>query len=244
MKKIPEIKDLEFLAEKSKEFIDKQISAYRHKHANAGSVIAIIALFIPFFLNGLSDSFLLVKIFAIIPIGLFLIAIKYLLDVLKTKSLDQGFHPDTFDSLVNKNNYEEVLLYEIGANRCSFKDNEKITLQANKKFNFGLRVTLISVFVSIIILGFNIFFKPENKNPTDNLIKELINYLKMSDNNKTNTGAQDSSAGSNTGDTSSSAQGNSAATTRVIPIVPPTGRINLNETVIDIQTKTDTGNQE
>ena len=61
-----DLKDLEFLAEKSKEFIDKQISAYRQKHSNAGSVIAIIALFIPFFLNGLDESFLIIKLISVV----------------------------------------------------------------------------------------------------------------------------------------------------------------------------------
>ncbi len=229
-----EPKDLEFLAEKSKEFIDKQINSYRHKHSNAGSVIAIIALFIPFFLNGLTDSYLCLKILIIVPVGLFLYSVKLLLDVLKTKSLDQGFHPDTFDELVNYMDYEKVLLYEIGANRSSFKDNEIITEQANKKFNLGIRITLIAVVISITILLINSFIKPPKEDKPQKV--EIVNLKNMA-NETQNTNSQDSST-SGTNNTSGTS---SAEPTRVIPIVPPTGRINLNETIVDMQTKVDTG---
>ena len=225
-----DLKDLEFLATKSKELIDKQINSYRHKHSNAGSVIAIIALFIPFFLNGLSDSYLWLKILSIIPVGLFIYAVKLLLDVLKSKSLDQGFHPDAFDELVNYFNFEKVLLFEIGANRSSFKDNEIIANNANKKFNFGIKLTLIGVVISITTLLINSFFKPDKIDKPQKI--EIVNNKNMA--NETQSSNTQSSTNNSTTNTANS-------TTREIPVVPPSGRVNLNETIVDIQTKVDTG---
>jgi len=155
-----EIKDLEFLAQKSGELLDKQINSYRQKHSNSGTIITVLALFIPFFLSGLDNSYSLVRLFAIIPIGLLLWAIILLIQVLRTKPLDQGFHIDKFDELVNKS-HEEILLYEIGANKSSFKDNEKTTADQNNKYNRAIQLTVISIILSTALLLVNEFCKPQ-----------------------------------------------------------------------------------
>ena len=43
-------KDLEFLAEKVKELLDRQIDSYRANHTKAGTIIGISSVFIPIFL--------------------------------------------------------------------------------------------------------------------------------------------------------------------------------------------------
>lgn len=66
-----DFRHIEFLANKPKDFIDKQISSYRQKQSNSGSIMAIISLFIPFFLSGLDDAYTCIKLISIIPVGLF-----------------------------------------------------------------------------------------------------------------------------------------------------------------------------
>lgn len=154
------VEDLEFLAKKSSEFIDKQLSAYRQKHANSGTVIAIVTLFIPFFLTGLNDAFFYLRVASVIPIVMFIWAIKLFLNVLETKSMDQGFNPQKFDELANYRDYEKILLFEIGANRDSFNANKIITEKANRCFSNAIKVTLYAVVISIVILVFNNFYKP------------------------------------------------------------------------------------
>lgn len=161
-KTMEENKDLEFLASKSSELLDKQINSYRQKHSNAGTIITVLALFIPFFLSGLDNSFNSIKLFAILPIGLLLWAIILLIQVLRTKPLDQGFHVDQFDELINKK-HEEILLYEISANKSSFKDNEKVTENQNNKFNRAIQLTVISIILSTTLLLLNEFFKPQEE---------------------------------------------------------------------------------
>jgi len=157
--KIIEHKDLEFLVNKSQELLNKQISSYRQKHSNSGIIITILALFIPFFLTGLENSHLIIKYLSIVPIGLLIWAIILFIKVLRTKSLDQGFHPDKFDEFVNSK-YKKVLLFEIGANRDSFVDNKKITNESDKKYNLGIKLTLISIIISTCLLLVNNFTKP------------------------------------------------------------------------------------
>lgn len=154
-----DLKGLEFLAGKSENFVAKQISTYRQKHSNSGTIIGIISLFIPFFLNGLKGSFPIVNYLSVIPICLFVWSLILFLGVFHTKPLHQGFSVNKFDELANKN-LEEVLLFEIGANRSSFKDNEKVLHSANQYFNLGINLTIIGVLLSIALLLFNNFWKP------------------------------------------------------------------------------------
>lgn len=195
-----DLKDLEFLAAKSKEMVEKQIASYRQKHSNAGTIIGVTALFIPFFLNGLENAYKWVKILSLIPVSLLVYSVILMLGVLRTKLLYQFFSPEKFTELVNKG-YEEVLLFEIGANRASFQDNKIIDRNINKKYNIGIKLTTIAIVISAILLLTNKFYQPE-KSPTK---VQLINLNSMSDKDKPKEKP------------------------RVIPTVPQSDRERLNE---------------
>ena len=204
-KKRSELKDLEFLAEKSKDLLDRQITSYRQKHTNSGTVITVLALFIPLFLNGLDNSHIVVKLLGLVPIFLLIWAIISFIRVLRTKPLDQGFHIKKFNELVNSK-YEDILLYEIGANTSSFKDNEKITEESNDKYNFAVKLTLLSIIFSTIILFTNNFTKPYNKlTEVENLNSNIMSKKKEKPREKP----------------------------REIPTVPPSDRTNLNEELLN-----------
>jgi len=160
------LKDLEFLAAKSKEIIDKQIAAYRQKQTVAGFFIAIIALFIPLFMNGLDDAYFWIKASMLLPLGLFVTAICMLLShILLTKVLSQAIGFNRFQDLVDAANYEKVLLTEIGANKSSFIDNETKTGRAYRYFNYSIIITIISIIISVVLLLANKFFKPPKVTP-------------------------------------------------------------------------------
>jgi hypothetical protein len=160
-----DLRHIEFLANKSKDFIDRQISAYRQKQSNSGSIMAIISLFIPFFLGGLDDAFLWIKLLSIIPVVLFVYAIFSFIGVLKGRPLDQGFHTRKFQELVNLKNFKKVLLYEIGANQSSFNDNTPKVNKANDAFSRAIKVTTLAVLFSIGLLLTNKFLKPSKIEP-------------------------------------------------------------------------------
>ena len=217
-----DLKDLEFLASKSSDFIDKQISSYRHKHSNAGSIITIIALFIPFFLSGLDESHLVIQILSIIPILILLWAIILFIGILKTKSLDQGFHFNKFNDLVNLS-YEEILLYEIGANKSSFEDNQKIIDTTNVNYFFAIKLTVISIMISTSLLLLNKFYKPVEIDKINKV--EIINPIHMAEDDNTGRGNENPSTHPD----------------RSIPYVPPTDRTNLNDTTPRPSTTEQTG---
>ncbi len=200
-----DLKELEFLASKSKELVEKQVESYRHKKSNAGTIIGVISLFIPFFLNGLGDANFLIQYLSILPIGLLAWSLLLMLKVFRTELLYQFFSVEKFKDLVNKD-YEKVLLYEIGANNDSYRDNEPIDVLANKNYNFGIKLTTISVLISIALLLTNNFSKSEQQ-----LLKvHIVNLTAMSDKGKDKP--------------------------RVIPTVPPRDRGRLNEGVDRPQT--------
>ncbi len=199
-------KHFEFLATKSKELIEKQVDSYRQMNSYAGTIIGVVALFIPFFLNGLGDSYSTIQFLSIIPILIFIWAIFLMLSILRSKPLDQAFSVEKFQELANKP-YDEILLYEIGANTCSFRDNKKIVEQKNSTYNNGVRLTTIGILISILLLLTNNFWKPE-KEPLK--IQIINNQNKMSKDIKSNSG--------NTQPV-------------VIPVVLPADRESMNEGV-------------
>lgn len=156
---------LEFLVIKSQELLNKQRDSYKDKRTMAASIIGIIALFIPLFLSGMNDAFDFIWVIAFVPIGLMCWASYLLLTIMLTQPLDFGFDTHKFQDLVNKE-YKEVLVYEMGANISSFKDNSVKTEKQNSKYNLAVRITIIAIFFSIGLLLVNSFCKPEkNDNP-------------------------------------------------------------------------------
>jgi hypothetical protein len=155
------IKDIEFLANKSNDFLTKQLSSYGQKQTNSGTLMAVIFLFVPFFLNGLDDSIKWIKIASIIPIGLFAWAMILFITILRTKSLDVGFHVDKFQELLHADNYQKVLLYEIGANSSSFRDNKILLDNIYESFHKAIKVTIIAVLSAVLLLVINKFDKPD-----------------------------------------------------------------------------------
>jgi hypothetical protein len=224
-KDFDELKDLQFLAEKSYQLLEKQILSYRQKHSNSGIIITILALFIPLFLNGLENSYTIIKILSVIPIVILICAFVQLIKVLKSTPLDQGFNVNEFDRLVNMD-FEEILLYEIGANKSSFNDNQILYVKSSINYNSAVKLTLISIVLSTLLLLTNEFFKP-NPIPTD---VNLINKINMNNESKTN----------NTNSNNESNDENKTIKQRVVPIVPPKERTNLNEHLRPLTLKNDT----
>jgi uncharacterized membrane protein (DUF106 family) len=196
-----DLKDLEFLAEKSKEMIEKQIESTRQKKSNAGTIMGVITLFIPFFINGLDNSYKFVQYLSILPIGILVWAIIIMLGVLRAELMFEFFSVEKFKNLVNED-YEQILLYEIGANNDSFRDNKPIDEEINKNYNFGIKLTIISIIISVVLLLFNNFWHPQKQ-----VTKiQLINTNSMENNKK-------------------------VVKTRIIPTVPIKDRERLNEGV-------------
>lgn len=111
----------------------------------------MIVIFIPFFISGLQNSVFWVKLGSILPLSGLTVCLINFVQILKTKSLDVGFHTDHLQNLANKK-YEEVLLYEIGANKSSFEDNMLKLKKIDRIFHFNIKFTLISIIASTVIL--------------------------------------------------------------------------------------------
>ena len=173
-------KDLEFLAIKSKELIDKQIASHRQQHTTASSIIAIVALFIPLFLSGLDDAVDWVKYISIIPIILLVSVVCCLLFyVFRANTLSQALNFNKFQELINNQNFETTLLYEIGANKSSFQDNKILLERRTKYYNYAVLMTIWGIVLSVGLLLANKFLKPaKKKEPTQ---VEIINKVAILD---------------------------------------------------------------
>jgi hypothetical protein len=216
-----ELKDLEFLAAKSKELLDKQVASYRLHQSNSGTIITILALFIPFFLKDLSDSYTTIKIIALLPVGFLLWAIISLIQVLRSRPLFQGANFDKIEELVNAN-YEEILLNEIGANKDSFNDNLPIADKSNNKYNFAIKLTLIAIITSTCLLLSNQVFEPETE-PTK---VTLINSKMAKQQNERNIESRSAAK-----PTQAAKPCETIKPARVVPVVTAQYRVMLSEGV-------------
>lgn len=157
-----DVQHLEFLAVNSKEIIEKQVDSYRQQHSYAGTIIGAIALFIPFFLSSLNETFSVIQFVLIIPIALFIWSILLLLSIFRTKPLDQAFSVAKYKNLLTKT-FKEILLYEIEANTRSYTINSITTEKGNKRYANGIRLATVALLISIVVMMANKFFIIEEK---------------------------------------------------------------------------------
>lgn len=175
---------IEFLANKSKELIEKQVASYRQKKIYASTIIGICIFFIPFFLKSVEDTNIWIQIFSVIPIILLLGVITIMLiRVFFTKPLFQSHSVEQFQVLVNKS-HKDILLYEIGANTDSFKDNRKILRKANIAYNLGVTLTIVAVFISALLLLINVFINSETKENKAIIINKINQKIMLNYNNE------------------------------------------------------------
>jgi len=171
---VEDLRQLEFFATNSKEIVEKQVDSYRQQHSYAGTIIGVTALFIPFFLNSLVGTFIVIQLISVIPITLFILAILLMLNIFKTKPLDQAYNAEKYQASLTKN-FKEILLSEIEANTHSYNQNKIITLKGNKQYIIVVRLTTIALLFSIVLLFTNQFFKIE-KVPTK---VQVVNIKKL-----------------------------------------------------------------
>lgn len=158
------LKYLEFLALNSKEVIEKQVDSYRQQHSYAGTIIGFTVLFIPFFLNSLEGANQSIQLITIIPIACFISSILLMLSIFRSKPLDQALSVTKYEALLKKS-YEDILLYEIEANKVSYNKNNRATLKASKRYMQGVGLTTFAILVAIVLLLLNSFLSIE-KVPT------------------------------------------------------------------------------
>ena len=97
-----------------------------------------------------------------------------MLNIFKTKPLDQAYNAEKYQASLTKN-FKEILLSEIEANTHSYNQNKIITLKGNKQYIIVVRLTTIALLFSIVLLFTNQFFKIE-KVPTK---VQVVNIKKL-----------------------------------------------------------------
>jgi len=152
------LKNLEFLVTKSRELRQEQLNSYEGANSKAGILISISSLLIPIALSFISsaNTTLYIKILTIFPTALMILALIYLLKVLLPKELDHGFNFDQFEGQIDKP-AKDLLLFEIGANRSSYRLNVPIVNAQNKHFKFGVKLIFCSALILFILVTVSLF---------------------------------------------------------------------------------------
>lgn len=158
MRKNIENKSLELVYHESKDLLQKQIESLRNHHTKAGSIIGIITLFFPIFLFIIDNTCEFIKYLSFIPLLFFVLSTCQMIQILRSRLLDQGISPNEYHELINAN-YETSILFAIGIYKDSFNENQKITEKQNSRFNEGLILLLIGIGTSIILLFINLYIQ-------------------------------------------------------------------------------------
>ena len=131
-----------------------QLSSIDSNNSKAGTFISISSLFIPLSF-GLLDNFdkgvIGILVFSV-PIILNLIGLFHLIKALFPKKIYHGLNFNEFENLLNKEDSRDLYDFEIGANRDSFKDNDKTLKTQNKDLKCGL----VYIYASAIFLTLSI----------------------------------------------------------------------------------------
>jgi len=170
-----DLRHLEFIANNSKEILEKQVDSYQQQHSYAGTIIGITALFIPFFLNSLVRTYHIIQFASVVPIALFIWVILLMLNIFRTKPLEQAYNVEKYQVLLTKT-YEEILLNEIEANSKSYCKNKTIIEKGNKNYIKAVKLITIALLFSIVLLFANQFFKIE-KVPIRFQVENIANTI-------------------------------------------------------------------
>jgi hypothetical protein len=149
-------KSSEILAQKSRELLADQLNSVDTNNSKAGTFIAISSLFIPIsfgIIDKMDVSTLWLFIF-FIPIGLNLLGLFFLVQALFPKKLFHGMNFNEFDRLINEDK-NEVYLFEIAANRDSYRDNKNVLKKQNKDLKNGLLTIYLSAVILALLLLLN-----------------------------------------------------------------------------------------
>jgi len=224
-KKESDLKNKEFLVTKSRDLIQEQLKSYESAYNKAGILITISSLLIPIAISFISksDTVFIIKIFTIIPTATMIIALIYLLKVLKPKGLDHGFNFSQFDDQLKKS-YADLLLYEIGANRDSYKDNTPIVKRQNGNFKTGIILIFISAILLFTLVSTSLFVNEgdENKNKLGSIEQLDIENLNI---NKMSTSSNNDSDSNNQNNQNQQSSEESS----IIPSVPREERANIDK---------------
>ncbi len=219
-----ELENMEFLVIKSRDLLQEQLKSYEGVNNKSGLLLSISSLIIPILVGFLSNSSILVRCFAILPIILIGIALFYLLKIIKPKGLDHGFNFEQFDSQISKSK-RDLLLYEIGANKSSFNDNKPILDLKNRNFEKGIKFIFWGTVALLSLVFYSLLYREkENINKFENS-KSEINKIKIQVMGDQNSNNEANSNSNNQGNQTQQTQQESSP----IPYVPQGERANIQK---------------
>lgn len=206
IKEKEKLDNIEFLVVKSRDLLQEQLKSYESAIYKAGILISISALMIPIAVTFISssDSLPIIKYVTILPTGLMITALIFLLKVLMPKGLNHGFNFEQFNEQID-NTYKDLLLFEIGANRDSYKDNTDIVNRQNSNFKKGILLIFFSTLIIFILVTVSLFISNSDSKDKISIQNATIERLNINELNIEPMNENNSNADSGT-DTSQTQQ--------------------------------------
>ena len=174
-------KSIEYIANKSKELLASQINSYRSLHQKASTIIAVSALFAPFFLFLVEQAQFWIRLAAAILVVPMIVGIILLLLTLRARKLAQGFDESNLGDLMNED-LKEVHKKEIAYNKYSIEQNNSILISQNNRYNRGVAFIIGAIILSIGLVLTDTIIKNNN---SDNIKTKTEDVMTDKEKNKT-----------------------------------------------------------
>ena len=142
---------LRLISERARTVVDAQLESIRSKQSFAGTIIGVVSLFLPFFLNYISESGFYFKFLTLLPFSLFLIVLVLMLLVLTAKPIGRTMRPDKFEEMVSRK-VEDAYAYDISYSKQAFNLNIRQYNTINERYNIAVWLTIVGVVFSTVML--------------------------------------------------------------------------------------------
>ncbi|MDO7886725.1 hypothetical protein [Hymenobacter cheonanensis] len=168
---------LEFVAEKSKNYLQQQDEIIRHRRQNAGMFVTLLTALLTFFFSQ-ALPFSWWRLLVLLPLlGSAAYTFWLFFSVMLEREAASGLDPAEFNEVIRKS-YEDVLLLEIAANQAAITINGQELTNSHTAYNRAVLwsgITVAWTLVSCLLLKF-VFPPPDS--PPQQLAVTCQQYLK------------------------------------------------------------------
>lgn len=180
-------KNPEILRDRTKDILSQQLDSKKEIQGSAGIIVGFTPVFFTVFIYALDKTSAFYRIISLIPFVFLIIGIYKLIFVLKKHRMDIGYGEQKIDELLNKDT-NDVLLFEISANKNSIIKNDLILNKIETIYNKSIKFIVYSL-VSILIVLFTSIFIPS----IDSIMSSKKENPEMKKTNKTENTIKDTS---------------------------------------------------
>lgn len=142
---------LKLVSDRSRFVVESQLESIRSKQSFSGTIIGVVSLFTPFFLNFIQDASYYFKFLALIPLAMLVLVLVLMLLVLTAKPIGRTMQPNKFEEMIERHE-NDALLYDIAYHKQAYMNNIGVYNTISNRYLISVWLTIGAVIFSTFIL--------------------------------------------------------------------------------------------